>query len=74
MLHKAFNQSNAALSSKIFMCCWDSSDEKSPVLLPTIDAPHPAKDASVFDTIDGLTSPVARGVEYDNFRGKLGLI
>ena len=48
--------------------------KKVPVLLPTIDAPHPAKDASVFDTIDGLTSPVARGVEYDNFRGKLGLI
>ena len=37
------------------MCCWDSSDEKSPpVLLPAIDAPHPVKDTSVFNTIDGL--------------------
>ena len=34
---------------------WDSSDEKSsPALLPTIDAQHPAKDASVFNTIDIL--------------------
>ena len=27
---------------------------KVPVLLPAIDAPHPAKHASVFNTIDGL--------------------
>ena len=30
LLHKAFNPNNAALSSKIFMCRWDSSDEKFP--------------------------------------------
>ena len=55
LLHKAFRPNNAALSSKIFMCCWDSSDQKSPpVLLPAIDPPHSTKDASVFNTIDGL--------------------
>ena len=56
LLHKAFDPDDAALSSKIFMCCWDSSIEESlPVLHPAIDAPHSAKDASVFNTIDGLT-------------------
>ena len=32
LLHKTFNPNNAALSSTIVMCCWDSSDEKSPCL------------------------------------------
>ena len=32
LLHKVFNPNNVVLSSKIFMCCWDSSDEKSPRL------------------------------------------
>ena len=55
LLHKTFNPNNTALSSKIFMYWWDSSDEKSPpVLLSATDTPQPAKDASVFNTIDGL--------------------
>ena len=41
LLHKNFNPNNEALISKIFMCCWDSSDEKSPsVLLAATDGPH----------------------------------
>ena len=55
LLHNAFSPDNALLSSKIFMCCWDSSDQKSPpFLLPAIDAPHPANNASLFNTLDKL--------------------
>ena len=55
LLYKAFNPHNAAMVYKIFMCYWDSSDVKSsPALLPDIDAPHPARDASMFNAIDGL--------------------
>ena len=58
LLHRAFSQDNA--SSKIFMCCWNSSDEKSPpVLLPATDAPHPANDTSLFNTLDGLVLRIA---------------